>query len=132
MQYEINDQEVRSRLTDEQYFVTQHAGTERAFTGCYWDTKEEGKYHCIVCDAELFVSDTKFDSGTGWPSFFEPISESVIATKEDNSLGMSRIEILCSNCDAHLGHVFPDGPGENGLRYCINSVCLNFYKKDLK
>ena len=125
MQYEKNEQDIRERLTDEQYFVTQHSGTERAFTGCYWDTKEAGHYHCIVCDVELFSSESKYDSGSGWPSFWEPSQEENIETEHDNSAGMVRTEVHCSKCEAHLGHVFPDGPQPTGLRYCINSVSLD-------
>ena len=130
MQYEKNEQDIRERLTDEQYFVTQHSGTERAFTGCYWDTKEAGHYHCIVCDAELFTSETKFDSGTGWPSFFEAVGTGAVDRKIDNSHGMTRVEALCANCGAHLGHIFNDGPPPTGERFCMNSASLNLKPLD--
>ena len=130
MQYEKSEQEIRERLTDEQYFVTQHAGTERAFTGCYWDTKEVGRYHCIVCDIELFASETKFDSGTGWPSFFEAVGSSTVKRKIDHSHGMTRVEALCANCGAHLGHIFNDGPPPTGERFCMNSASLSLKPLD--
>ena len=124
------DDELRKKLTPEQYHVTQEHGTERAFTGIYWDTKTDGTYRCICCDAELFSSDTKFDSGTGWPSFWQPISASAVGETEDRSWFMKRTEVHCSRCDAHLGHVFPDGPEPTGLRYCINGVALTFQPEE--
>ena len=124
-----SDEEWKSQLNDESYFVTRQSGTERPFTGKYWDFKEKGQYNCICCDAPLFESDTKFDSGCGWPSFFLPKDKEIISEVPDHSNGMSRIEVKCSQCDAHLGHVFNDGPRPSGLRYCINSASLNF-KKD--
>ena len=113
-------------LTPEQYRVCRAKGTERAFTGTYWDSKEKGLYRCACCGTALFSSETKFDSGTGWPSFWAPIAPENVATEADNGLFMSRTEALCSQCDAHLGHVFQDGPDPSGLRYCINSVSLTF------
>jgi peptide-methionine (R)-S-oxide reductase len=120
----VEDAELRDRLTPEQYHVTQEAGTERAFTGEYCDTKDEGMYLCRVCDEPLFTSETKYDSGSGWPSFTAPINGDAVSDNTDVSHGMMRTESLCASCGAHLGHVFPDGPGENGLRYCMNSASL--------
>ena len=123
------DDELRKKLTPLQYQVTQEHGTERAFTGIYWDTKTPGVYRCVVCDAELFASDTKFDSGTGWPSFWAPLAGDRVKLHEDRSFFMRRVEVLCANCDAHLGHVFPDGPEPTGERYCLNSASLKLDPK---
>jgi len=120
------DDELRSKLTTLQYEVTQKAGTERAFSGTYWDTKDAGVYRCIVCEEELFTSDTKYDSGSGWPSFTEAVDPAKVTMREDRSHGMVRTEAVCTTCGAHLGHVFPDGPGPTGDRFCMNSASLDF------
>jgi peptide-methionine (R)-S-oxide reductase len=120
-----SEQEWRSELTSEQFEVTREHGTERAFSGEYWDTKTPGIYHCVCCDAGLFSSETKYDSGSGWPSYYEPIDADIIREESDASMGVVRTEVLCKGCGAHLGHVFPDGPEPTGLRYCINSLSLS-------
>lgn len=124
-----NEDELKKKLTPEQYHVLREKGTERPFSGKYVHHKEKGMYKCAVCGNELFSADTKFDSGTGWPSFIDPANKENIILEEDMSLGMSRVEVKCRQCGSHLGHVFPDGPGGSGNRYCINSVCL-IHQKD--
>ena len=127
------DTEWRKNLTNEQYHVTREKGTEPAFSGEYWKTKAPGTYQCVCCGEPLFTSDTKFDSGTGWPSFTAPVDSSKVEMETDTSHGMARTEVMCRRCEAHLGHVFPDGPGPTGLRFCINSASLKLVEeKDKK
>lgn len=126
---ELSDAEWRARLSPEQYHVLREAGTERAFTGTFTNNKQTGEYHCAACGNLLFRSDKKYDSGSGWPSFTEPVEPGAVVEHTDTSHGMRRVEVRCGACDSHLGHVFPDGPAENGLRYCMNSASLDFEKE---
>lgn len=125
-----SETEWQAELTPEQFYICRQKGTERAFTGEYYKTKDKGTYHCACCGKALFDSDTKYDSGSGWPSFYAPIKEDAVKEETDTSHGMRRVEVICSECNAHLGHVFEDGPQPTGLRYCINSVSLKLEKKD--
>lgn len=126
---EKSEAEWKSQLTEEQYRITREAGTERAFTGKYYDSKENGIYHCVCCNEPLFSSEEKYDSGSGWPSFWQPADGRQLEEVTDSGHGMARVEVRCPACGAHLGHVFTDGPAPTGLRYCINSAAIHFYKK---
>ncbi len=129
MKVTMSETEWKKKLSPEAFYVCRQHGTEAPFSGKYNDNKDSGIYKCICCDAPLFESETKFDSGTGWPSYYEGVEDAITEIK-DSSLGMVRVEVVCSNCDAHLGHLFPDGPEPTGMRYCINSVCLNFEEEE--
>ena len=129
MKVTMSEVEWKKKLSPEAFNVSRQHGTEAPFSGKYYDNKDSGTYNCVCCDAPLFTSETKFDSGTGWPSYYETVEDAVTEIK-DTAHGMVRVEVVCSNCDAHLGHVFPDGPEPTGLRYCINSVCLNFKEEE--